>query len=258
MHAFRRQAAAGIAVCGDSMIGRARLHSPIPVITMNLRRDFAPGSVAAVAFDHDGTLVNSIPAVVAATNATLIEAGFAPVSAEAVVAAMPLPTGPRLGSHAGLTDPREHARLAELFYRHAHELAPTRCQLYPGVAELLPALTARGIPMAVVSNNEGALVRKILGNLGILHHFTTILGEEDMPAPKPDPRGLLRATERMQREAFWCVFVGDSHPDSRVAHNAGMRSIGVTWGIHPRAEMADFGFDALVDTPDELLALLML
>ena len=219
---------------------------------------FSPDTISAAAFDHDGTLVNSLPAVVASTNATLVEAGFPEVPASEIIAAMVLPTAPRLGHHAGVSDPALQTTMAERFYVHAAELFPSRCQLYPGVLPMLETLAARGLPMAVISNNEGALIRRIMQQLGILRFFTTVLGEEDMPAPKPDPRGLLHAAERMQREPWWCVFVGDSSPDRLVARNAGMRSIGVTWGIHPRAEMEGIGFDVLVDRPEDITALIAL
>ena len=216
---------------------------------------FPPGSVGAVAFDHDGTLVNSLPGVVAATNAALVEHGHAPCYAEEIIAGMVLATGPRMGLHAKVDDPAEQTAMNVTYYKHARLIIPSLATLYPGVGALLEMLTRRGLRLAVVSNSEGVGIRTVMQKLGILRYFTTVLGEEDAPAPKPDPRGLLRAAERMQREPWWCVFVGDSLPDRLVARNAGMRSIGVTWGIHPRHEMLDTGFDVLVDRADEIVAL---
>ena len=77
-----------------------------------------------------------------------------------------------------------------------------------------------------------------------------------MPAPKPDPRGIIKAAAAMQVACDACIYVGDSGGDAQAAHAAGMVAIGVTWGIHPRSAMAGMGFDGLIDAPHELLALL--
>ena len=76
-----------------------------------------------------------------------------------------------------------------------------------------------------------------------------------MPAPKPDPGGLLLAAARMGRPAGDCVYVGDSGSDAGAAHAAGMRSVGVTWGIHTPAQVRAMGFDWVVERPGEIAEL---
>lgn len=213
--------------------------------------------ITAVAFDHDGTLVNSLPGVVAATNAALVEFGYPPCPADEIIPGMVLATGQRMGAIAKVADPDEQTRLNAAFYRHAHRLMRQHAVLYPGVGALIETLHGRGLGLGVVSNNSGAIVRSVLEHLGILRFFTpgAVLGEDDALVPKPHPGGVLRVCERMGAMPERMLFVGDSHPDCDAARAAGVRSVGVTWGIHPRAEMAGFGFDALVDTTAELLAL---
>lgn len=216
----------------------------------------SPCSLSAVAFDHDGTLVNSLAAVVAATNAALVEHGHAEQAADIIISNMFRATDPRMGFHAGVSDKAEQTRMSATFYRHARILAPVQCSLYPGVIPLLERLTQRRIPLAVVSNNEGVVIRRVMKQLGVLDHFSAALGEEDFATPKPHPSGLLRACELLHSTPTTTVFVGDSHPDCDAAHAAGMLAIGVTWGIHPRSEMQHFGCDYLVDTPEQLWGLL--
>ena len=211
--------------------------------------------IHGVLYDHDGTLVNSLPVVVAATNRALREHGHAEDAGAAIIAAMVLPTAPRMGHHSGVTDGAGQSRLAHAFYRIARELAGL-ASLYPGVPELLAAAAVRGLPQGVVSNNDGAFVRAVLTGFGLDHHFAAVIGELDMPAPKPDPRGLLLAAERMGRQPGDCIYVGDSGSDATAAHAAGMRSVGVTWGIHTPAQVRGMGFDWVVERPGEIEGLL--
>lgn len=203
--------------------------------------------VEAVLFDHDGTLVDSLPIVVRATNAVLHECGLPPATARTIVKGMIHPTARRLGLLAGSEDPALASRFAALALEHAGLAV-----LYPGIASLLEALAGRSLALAVVSNSEGAFIRSVLGRLGVASRFRALVGEDDMPAPKPDPRGLLAALAACGSGLDQALYVGDSAADLLTARAAGMRVIGVTWGSHARAELESLGFDALADTPAEL------
>ncbi len=212
--------------------------------------------IRAILYDHDGTLVDSIPAVVAATNAALEQHGYAVASREQVMRGMVLPTAPRMGHHAGCQDPARTHRMAQDFYRVFFARAPELCRAYPGVAELLQRGRAAGLKQAVVSNNQGACIRMVMAKLGLAQSVDGIFGEEDLPATKPDPRAPLHAAQALGVRPAECLFVGDSGPDVQAARAAGMQALGVTWGIHPRAELEGLGFSALVDSVPELWPLI--
>lgn len=209
----------------------------------------------AVLFDHDGTIVDSLAVVVAATNEVLVAHGHAAAPAADVIAAMVLATAPRMGFHAREADPARQRRMADDFFLAAHRHRAL-ARPYPGVADLLAALTGRGVRCGVVTNNQGAFVRAVAETLALAPYLSVVVGEEDMPAPKPDPRGLRAAVAACGCTPAECWFVGDAHPDAAVAAAAGMPAIGVSWGIHTRAQLADQGFTCLVDHPGEILALL--
>ena len=211
--------------------------------------------VAAVIYDHDGTLVDSLAVVVEATNAALRERGLPERPALEVVKGMAHPTIPRMGLHSGVTDPVVLEALAREFYVHMHRV-PHLCRPYAGVPELVAAVAARGLPQGMVSNNSGRFITAAMTHLGLAPSFTALLGEDDVPAPKPDHRGALLAAERCGVDPRACLFVGDSPADRDAAHGAGMRSVGVTWGIHDRSEMLAMGFDVLIDHPRQVLDLL--
>lgn len=215
-----------------------------------------PRRISGVLFDHDGTLVDSLAMVVEATNRVLSGHGRPTVAAQVIIADMVYPTNERMARHAQVADPALRLRLAADFVVEARRSSPDLSHPYPGIAGLLDALFARGVAMAVVSNNDGEFVRRVMAEHGFARAFACVYGDEDMPAPKPDPRGLIQAAAVMARAAQECLFVGDSGGDAAAAHAAGMRAVGVTWGIHTRTQLAGMGFDWLIDRPEELLGLL--
>ena len=201
----------------------------------------------AILWDFDGTLVDSPVAVQAATNAALAEFGFLPATLEAVKAGMVKPTVPRMAWHAGVPESDGRA-LNDAFYRHAAVLFPRAAKPFPGIVELVRGLT---VPQAVVTNNLGTMVRETLAAIGLLDRMVTVLGDGDLPAAKPDPRGAWMAAAACGVDPADCAYIGDSAVDRDIARAAGMYAIGVTWGTTLRESMT--GFDELADTPEAIL-----
>ncbi len=189
-------------------------------------------------------------AVQAATNAALAEYGFAPASLDQIKAGMVRPTVPRMAGHAGIP-PAEAQALNDAFYRHASVLYPQTAKPFAGIVGLLRGLA---LPQAVVTNNLGSMVRETLARLDLLDVMRTVLGDGDLPAAKPDPRGAWMAAAACGVDPADCAYVGDSAVDRDIARAAGMYAIGVTWGTTPREAMQ--GFDVLCDDPGAVLAVL--
>lgn len=205
-----------------------------------------------VVFDHDGTLVDSLDVVVHASNQVLTAFGKQPKPAPEIVAGMVHPTAPRLGLLAGIGDPNVQQDMARL-YNDLAMRSSGLARLYPGIDAMLSTIENMGLQQAVLSNSTGAFIRSILGRLGVARRFFSLVGDADMPAPKPDPRGLLALLREASCELSAAVYVGDSRTDLLTARAAGVRAIGVTWGAHSRDELAPLGFDALIDSPSELV-----
>jgi pyrophosphatase PpaX len=89
------------------------------------------------------------------------------------------------------------------------------------------------------------------------HVFETMVGGDETERHKPDPEPLLLAAERLGVRPEEAAYVGDSPFDVRAAKAAGMGSVAVTWGrIHDRSRLEREQPDAIVDTAEELLAVL--
>jgi phosphoglycolate phosphatase len=209
-----------------------------------------------IVFDHDGTLVDSLAVVVQASNQVLAAFGRDTKPAQEIVAGMVHPTAPRLGLLARITDARVQDDMARLYGELALRSSGLAA-LYPGVQEMLTTIGRLGMSQAVLSNSDGLFIRSILERLGVASHFVCIAGQDDVPAPKPDPRGLLAILRGVRCEPSRAAYVGDSRTDLETARAAGVRAIGVSWGAHPRKELEDLGFDVLVDSPRECLEVIL-
>lgn len=101
--------------------------------------------------------------------------------------------------------------------------------LYSGVVEGLRVLS--GNALAVLSNKPGDPSRKILKHLGVDASFFRILGGGDLPNLKPAPDGIVALMEESGISAENTWMIGDHHTDLEVAHNAGVKSGFVTYGM---------------------------
>jgi phosphoglycolate phosphatase len=214
----------------------------------------APHSFEHVAFDLDGTLIDSRADLVAAVNHVLRSLGLAE---------LPPPTlyryvgeGARVLVERALgaehQDRREAGVERFMAYYAEHLLDATRP--YPGVERTLEDLAGRGVALSVLTNKPEAMSRAILQGLGLASRFVGILGGDSLPVRKPDPAGLewLRARTATPRERV--LLVGDSEIDLRTARAGGVAFCGVAWGLVPEALRAASP-EHIIERPHELLAL---
>jgi len=205
-------------------------------------------------FDLDGTLIDSRADLALAINLTRQDFDLAPVPVATVVAAI----GEGIRVLLARTIPERADRLDALLERQrahygAHFLDNT--VLYPNMACVLRTLNARGWKLGVVTNKPAPFTRPLLEGLGILSCFDAVIGGGDCPRLKPDPAPLRLAAERMGTAldaADWMI--GDHFTDLDAAANAGINSCFCRFGF---GEQRASAFTAAVDTPDELLGVLL-
>lgn len=127
---------------------------------------------------------------------------------------------------------------------------------YDGIYEVLRTLQEEGWSLAVASNkfDEGTqkLVRSIFPDI----HFSAIYGNKEGFPLKPDAALLDLIIKECDADVATAWMIGDSGVDIQTAKNAGVRSIGCSWGFRPRTELEEFGADYIVDAPSEILQIL--
>jgi phosphoglycolate phosphatase len=209
-----------------------------------------------IGFDLDGTLVDSSVDLAAAVNHILAGLGRPPLPLAEVrrhiggggrrMLALSL-------ADAGADDSALDAHYAALLAYYAVHLADNT-RPFPGLAEALDALAARGVTLAVVTNKAERLAVKLLDALGLSGRFAVIIGGGSVAHGKPAPDPILEMIRRCGGART--AFVGDSSYDIDAARAAGVTSIAVTFGF-PDRPPETLGADALIDSYDELIPTLI-
>jgi phosphoglycolate phosphatase len=228
---------------------------------IRIRRAFDPRSIKLVIFDLDGTLIDSRLDLVHSVNAALRHIGRAELPDDLIASYVgdgaPILIQRALGSEA--TDEALVRNGLEFFLSYYREHKLDHTTVYPGIAEALAAIqhSANGVQraMAVLSNKPVNPSRAIVEALGLSPFFSHVYGGNSFPSKKPDPEGVRKLLKESNADAEQAAIVGDSHVDVRTGRNAGLWTIGVTYGFAANT-FADEPPDVLVDTPQELGALL--
>ena len=123
---------------------------------------------------------------------------------------------------------------------------------YPHVIESLHALKDKGIKIAVFSNtpHESAVnvVETIFGK-GLFDH---VQGQTDRIPIKPDPAGVYEILKEFGVKKEECLYFGDTNTDMMTGHNAGLYTVGVTWGFRPRVELEEYKADCIIDSAADI------
>jgi len=189
----------------------------------------------SIAFDLDGTLVETAPDLVRVTSEVIATRGHAPVNYK--LARAEVGYGSRRMLQTALeaagdnVSETEMDSLQKLFLDLYANSIDQLSHPYPHVEDTLRILIAQGADLSVCTNKPGWLARPLLEKLKLDQYFTHIIGSDDVPRSKPDPDHIFAAVGHRDRSRI--VMVGDSWPDMRAAHNARVWSILMTYGYTP-------------------------
>lgn len=208
-----------------------------------------------VIFDLDGTLLNTIADLAAATNHALEQTGFPTHAPEAYpyfvgngvrrLLERVLPEDARTPEN--VDNLMEHFRL----YYDNHMTDLTRP--YPGIEELLHQLRAHDISVAVASNKYQLAVERLIHHFFPSVEWAAIEGQKEGVPVKPDPSIVFEILSKHPTPKARVLYVGDSGVDMDTARRAGVSSIGVTWGFRPVHELTEHFADHIAHKPERIL-----
>lgn len=210
-----------------------------------------------IAFDVDGTILDTLDSIIHVLNETLYANGFYKVDDKEYIRKA-LGYGSYYLIEQALIFPYNHFYdknvttqvLQDYLKRYMADDA-SLTKPYEGVVDLIKELKEEGYKVIAYSNKPDSVLKPLMKEkFGDV--FDDVLGQVEGKAPKPNPEILLNMLDRIGISKDDAVYIGDSDVDVETARNAGMKMIAVTWGFRDRDFLEKLNPDYIVDNTKEL------
>ncbi|UJS16454.1 MAG: HAD family hydrolase [Candidatus Jettenia sp.] len=219
----------------------------------NLSRHFK-----AVLFDLDGTLLDTLEDLSNATNHVLARNGF-PTHTLDIYRYFVGDGAAMLMNRALPEDKRNDdiIRVCVQAFREEYGRNWNRkTKPYDGVAEMLDALTAHGLKMAILSNKPDDFTKLCVAEFLQDWAFDIVLGQRNSFPLKPNPASAREIAKCLNVHPSEFIYLGDTAIDMKTAVAAGMFPVGALWGFRTEKELLENGAQMLIKKPQEILDLL--
>ncbi|MCA0433677.1 MAG: phosphoglycolate phosphatase [Proteobacteria bacterium] len=210
--------------------------------------------VEALIFDLDGTLVDTAPDLLLATNHVLAEIGRPALSMAQLRAFVGHGAMNLIERGINATgEPQDQATLKRLhkhFLEYYGDNIAVSSVFFDGLDRMLAQAEARGLKFGVCTNKVEHLSVKLLQELGQGRRFPVIVGGDTLPVMKPDPAPYLEVARRLGVDPARTMMFGDSETDILTAKNAGVPVVAVTFGYTAK-HVSNFAPTHMIDHYDE-------
>jgi pyrophosphatase PpaX len=211
-------------------------------------------SYSTVIFDLDGTLIDTIPLIVASHRHALATV----LDRELPESELREGIGRPLLEQMRVFDEQRAQELFDTYREFNHRVHDDYVRAFDGMLELCDALHERDIPVAVATSKMLDAVLLAYGVVpGLEQRIDALVTIESTATHKPGPEPIHHALALLGRTAEGAAYVGDAPTDLQSARAAGVAAIGVTWGAFSRDGLAVERPDAIASTPAELAAILL-
>lgn len=207
-------------------------------------------------FDLDGTLTDTIESLAYSVGMTLKEMGLSEITKEqcqSFVGNGARYLVDRSIRAAGDENGERLEEAMEIYGRIFDENCTYHVTPYEGIREALSRLRKEGIRLAVLSNKPHRQTEKVARAIFGDCVFDVVQGQQEGIERKPAPDGIYAVLEKLSVSREECLYVGDSEVDIATGKNAGVKTVGVTWGFRTEEELKGAGASLLIRTPEELL-----
>ena len=201
--------------------------------------------------DFDGTLGNTQDIILHTLQATIHELRLPERTDEQCTAIIGLPLTQcfiSLYDDPSVVDDKMSEMCAATYRRIFDTFnTPTAVPLFPGVAETIRQLHQQGLQLTIASSRSHKTLDNYVKNLQLGDYIKYVLGVEDVEVGKPGPEPVLKTLRDLNLKAEDCLVVGDTKYDIQMAHNAGVKAIGVTYGNGSRQELEEEHTEWIID-----------
>ena len=210
--------------------------------------------VEALIFDLDGTLVDTAPDLMAATNHVMKTLKRRPITMDEVRSFVGHGARALIARGCEATGDTVDARAIESLYQefviyYAANIAE-ESKPYPGVIEFLDRARASGLAMGICTNKLESLSVRLVHALGLAPYFGAIVGPDTIGVAKPDPRPFQETLQRLGKTGAAAIMLGDSETDILTAQNVGVPVIAVSFGYSIQ-HVSHFKPDFVIDHYDK-------
>ena len=213
-----------------------------------------PERPAAVLFDLDGTLIDSITLILGSMRHAFAKCERVIPSDDEWLTGVGIPLRTMFQRYASVDVDVDRLIAAYREHQLANHDSLVRC--YDEVPQTLAAIERAGHPLAVVTSKGDLLARRGLELVGIASHFETIVSCDSCTRHKPHPEPVLTALERLGYEPEEALFVGDSVHDIEAGNAAGVETVAALWGPFSKKQLAVARPDRYIDRIGDLLQVL--
>jgi phosphoglycolate phosphatase len=193
--------------------------------------------VEALIFDLDGTLVDTAPDLMVATNHALSTIGRRPIAmdqvrhmvghgARSLIERGVAATGDTVDK---ATVDKMHTALLDYYADHIADDSV----IFDGLLDVLHKARSAGLKLGVCTNKVERLSHRLLAELKMADYFGAVVGGDTLPIMKPDPAPYREVARRLGVDAGRTIMFGDSETDIRTAQNADVPVVAVTFGYTP-------------------------
>ena len=212
-----------------------------------------------IIFDFDGTIGNTQQIILRSMQATIKELGLPERTDSQCAAMIGLPltqcfTNLYPDFTETVVDEEKGALCAATYRRLFDEFnEPGAVPLFPHVPETIKELHQKGIELTIASSRSHQTLDAYVRDLQLGEYIQYILGVEDVEDAKPGPGPVLKTLKDFGRLPEECIVVGDTKYDIQMAHNAGVKAVGVTYGNGSRKEMEEENTEWIIDDFAEMI-----
>jgi len=213
---------------------------------------------AAIIFDLDGTLLNTIDDLANAMNFILEQHNYPihPVEKYKYFVGNGMDNLTRRALPPTCKDESIAASCLEEFQNRYSETWHNLTKPYPGIAELFDSLKALGIKMSILSNKNDQFTQVMIDYYFGLDRFEYVYGARVGVPKKPDPTAALDIVRLSKLAPSEFLYLGDSGVDMQTANSAGMYALGAAWGFRDINEMTEYGVKKMIYDPMEIVELI--